>query len=150
MNSTSSLTLKALHCLESRCSLSRHTENDFSEEHSIRFSHLYTITNMPISRFLSDLLENGNYCTYMTLLADNYNALAVKNLMCRTTISVGWDGTLYDCDFNQMLHLPTAKPAPQHIREFSEEALRHRRITLGQHCYGCTAGAGSSCHGSLI
>lgn len=121
-----------------------------SEEHNIRFNHLYTITNMPISRFLSDLIENGNYCTYMTLLADNYNALAVKSLMCRTTISVGWDGTLYDCDFNQMLHLPTAKPVPRHISEFSEEALRNRRITVGQHCYGCTAGAGSSCHGSLL
>jgi radical SAM/Cys-rich protein len=120
------------------------------EEHNIHFSHLYTITNMPISRFLNDLIENGNYCEYMRLLADNYNALAVKNLMCRTTLSVGWDGTLYDCDFNQMLHLPTAKPAPQHISKFSEEALHSRRITLGQHCYGCTAGAGSSCHGSLI
>jgi radical SAM/Cys-rich protein len=120
------------------------------EEHNILFNHLYTITNMPISRFLGDLLENGHYCTYMRLLSDNFNALAVTNLMCRTTISVGWDGTLFDCDFNQMLHLPTAKPAPRHISKFSEEALRNRRITLGQHCYGCTAGAGSSCHGSLI
>jgi radical SAM/Cys-rich protein len=119
-------------------------------EHGIFFSKLYTITNMPISRFLKDLLENGHYCEYMTLLAENYNALSVKNLMCRTTISVGWDGTLYDCDFNQMLHLPLAKPAPQHISKFSEEALRNRRIIVGQHCYGCTAGAGSSCHGSLL
>jgi radical SAM/Cys-rich protein len=119
-------------------------------EHGILFSNLFTITNMPISRFLNDLLENGHYCEYMTLLAENYNALALKNLMCRTTISVGWDGTLYDCDFNQMLHLPVLKPAPQHINVFNEQALGNRRITIGQHCYGCTAGSGSSCQGSLL
>ena len=116
----------------------------------IVFSHLYTITNMPISRFLNELLENGNYCHYMALLAKSYNPLALDNLMCRTTLSVGWDGTLYDCDFNQMLQLRLTKSAPQHIREFSEEKLRNRSITLGQHCYGCTAGAGSSCQGSLL
>ncbi len=120
------------------------------DEYGILFSHLYTITNMPISRFLNDLIENGHYCDYMTLLAENYNALAVKNLMCRTILSVGWDGTLYDCDFNQMLHLSLAKSAPQHISGFSEERLRSRRIIVGQHCYGCTAGAGSSCQGSLL
>ncbi len=120
------------------------------DEHGIVFSNLYTITNMPISRFLSDLLENGHYCDYMTLLAENFNPLALENLMCRKTLSVSWDGTLYDCDFNQMLHLPLAKSAPQHISEFNQEGLRNRRITLGQHCYGCTAGAGSSCQGSLL
>ena len=120
------------------------------EDHGILFSHLYTITNMPISRFLNDLLENGHYCEYMTLLAENYNALSVQNLMCRTTVSVGWDGTLYDCDFNQMLHLPLVKSAPQHISKFNEAILSNRRIIVGQHCYGCTAGAGSSCHGSLL
>ena len=120
------------------------------EEYGILFSHLYTITNMPISRFLTDLLETDHYSEYMTLLAENFNALAVQNMMCRTTLSVGWDGTLYDCDFNQMLHLPLTKPAPQHISAFSGEALRNRRITVGQHCYGCTAGAGSSCQGSLL
>ena len=120
------------------------------EEHGILFSHLYTITNMPISRFLNDLLENGRYSEYMKLLAENFNPLAVQNLMCKTTLSVGWDGTLYDCDFNQMLQLPLSRPAPQHISEFNREGLRNRRITLGQHCYGCTAGAGSSCQGSLL
>ncbi|MEI6756465.1 MAG: arsenosugar biosynthesis radical SAM (seleno)protein ArsS [Chlorobium sp.] len=116
----------------------------------IVFSHLYTITNMPISRFLNELLENGTYCNYMTLLAKSYNPLALDNLMCKTTLSVGWDGTLYDCDFNQMLHLKVSKPAPQNIKEFNEEKLRNRHIILGQHCYGCTAGAGSSCKGSLV
>ena len=120
------------------------------EEHGILFSHLYTITNMPISRFLNDLLENGRYSEYMKLLAENFNPLAVQNLMCKTTLSVGWDGALYDCDFNQMLQLPLSRPAPQHISEFSRAGLRNRRITLGQHCYGCTAGAGSSCQGSLL
>ena len=120
------------------------------EEHGIVFNHLYTITNMPISRFLNDLLESGNYCQYMTLLAKNFNPLAVKNLMCRTTVSVGWDGTLYDCDFNQMLNLTLEKSSPQHISSFSEEQLRNRLITIGQHCYGCTAGAGSSCQGTLV
>jgi radical SAM/Cys-rich protein len=121
-----------------------------AEEHGIVFSHLYTITNMPISRFLNDLLENGQYCSYMALLEKSYNPLAVENLMCRTTVSVGWDGTLYDCDFNQMLRLPLAEPAPRHISAFSEEKLRNRIITVGQHCYGCSAGAGSSCQGSLL
>ncbi|WP_083694671.1 arsenosugar biosynthesis radical SAM (seleno)protein ArsS [Chlorobium sp. KB01] len=121
-----------------------------ADKFGIVFSHLFTITNMPVSRFLNDLLESGEYCRYMTLLEKSYNPLAVEKMMCRTTVSVGWDGTLYDCDFNQMLHLPTRKPAPQHISEFSETRLRNRTITLGQHCYGCSAGAGSSCQGSLV
>jgi radical SAM/Cys-rich protein len=121
-----------------------------AEEFGIVFSHLYTITNMPVSRFLNDLLESGEYCNYMAKLEKNYNPLAVANLMCRTTLSVGWDGTLYDCDFNQMLKLPLATPSPRHISEFNEESLRNRTITLGQHCYGCTAGAGSSCQGALL
>jgi len=120
------------------------------DEHGIVFNHLYTITNMPINRFLNDLLENGHYCQYMTLLAKSFNPLAIKNLMCRTTVSVGWDGTLYDCDFNQMLNLPLENRAPQHISLFNEEKLRNRLISVGQHCYGCTAGAGSSCQGSLV
>jgi radical SAM/Cys-rich protein len=120
------------------------------DEHGIVFSNLYTITNMPVSRFLGDLLEGGEYCRYMALLANSYNPLALENLMCRKTVSVGWDGGLYNCDFNQMLHLPLVKPAPDHISAFSEEKLRNRMITLGQHCYGCTAGAGSSCQGSLL
>ena len=120
------------------------------EEHGIVFNHLYTITNMPISRFLNDLLESGQYCHYMTLLAKSFNPLAMNNLMCRTTLSVGWDGTLYDCDFNQMLNLPVEKRAPQHISLFNEAKLQSRLITVGQHCYGCTAGSGSSCKGSLV
>ena len=120
------------------------------ETYGIVFNHLYTITNMPVSRFLNDLVAHDQYCDYMALLSGNFNHNAVNNLMCRNTISVGWNGTLHDCDFNQMLHLPVASDAPQHIREFNAEALRKRRITLGQHCFGCTAGAGSSCQGCLL
>ncbi|MBM3162003.1 MAG: radical SAM/Cys-rich domain protein [Chlorobi bacterium] len=120
------------------------------DSHGIEFSHLYTITNMPVSRFLDSLLEEGGYCSYMQLLADHFNPDAVKNLMCRTTVSVGWDGSLYDCDFNQMLGLRMRKPAPRNIRDFDESLLRERPIAIGQHCYGCTAGAGSSCQGCLL
>ncbi|NTW69076.1 MAG: radical SAM/Cys-rich domain protein [Chlorobiaceae bacterium] len=130
--------------------LEKEYRQHLADEFGIVFSHLYTITNIPVSRFLNELLESGAYCSYMALLEKNYNPLAVDKMMCRTTVSVGWDGTLYDCDFNQMLHLPTRKPAPQHIKEFNEAKLRNRTITLGQHCYGCTAGAGSSCQGSLV
>ncbi len=132
----------------------QHLEHEFRkfllDNYGIVFSHLYTITNMPINRFLNNLLENGQFCEYMALLAKNFNPEAVRNLMCRSTVSVGWDGTLYDCDFNQMLHLPVAKDAPQHISEFNEESLKKRLVASGQHCYGCTAGAGSSCQGSLV
>ncbi len=132
----------------------QHLEQGFRnyllEKYGIVFSHLYTITNMPVNRFLNDLLESGHYCNYMELLATSFNPAAVNNLMCRNTVSVGWDGTLHDCDFNQMLHLSVTNDAPQHIREFNAEALRKRRITIGQHCYGCTAGAGSSCQGCLL
>lgn len=120
------------------------------ENNGIEFSHLYTITNMPVSRFLDSLLEEGRFCQYMKLLADHFNPDALKNLMCRSTISVGWDGTLYDCDFNQMLDLPMREPAPRNIRDFDESLLRERTIAIGQHCYGCTAGAGSSCQGCLL
>jgi len=120
------------------------------ESYGIEFSRLYTITNMPVSRFLESLIEEGRYCSYMHLLAGHFNPDAVQNLMCRTTVSVGWDGSLYDCDFNQMLGLHMRKPAPQNIRDFDEALLCERLIAIGQHCYGCTAGAGSSCQGSLL
>lgn len=121
-----------------------------SENYGIEFSHLFTITNMPVSRFLDSLLDDGRYCSYMQLLAGHFNPDAVRNLMCRTTISVGWNGALYDCDFNQMLSLPMREPAPHNISDFDESRLQKRLIAIGQHCYGCTAGAGSSCQGCLL
>ena len=117
--------------------------------HGIVFNHLYTITNMPISRFLEFLLESGNYEQYMERLANAFNPAAAAGVMCRYTISVGWDGTLYDCDFNQMLDLPVGHGAPAHIRDFDSVLLNQRQITTRNHCYGCTAGAGSSCGGTV-
>jgi radical SAM/Cys-rich protein len=116
----------------------------------VRFTRLYTITNMPISRFLEDLVRQGQFETYMRTLIDAFNPSAVAGLMCRGTVSVGWDGTLYDCDFNQMLELPLTPPAPRHIRDFNQAQLENRPIVTHQHCYGCTAGAGSGCQGSIV
>jgi len=112
------------------------------------FNRLYTITNMPISRFLEFLLQTENYAGYMERLANAFNPAAAAGVMCRYTLSVGWDGTLYDCDFNQMLELPIGFGAPRHIRDFDRAALDRRRIETANHCYGCTAGAGSSCGGT--
>ena len=127
-------------------------EADFKRElrdrYGVIFDSLYTITNMPISRFLEFLLQSGNYDRYMQKLIQAYNPAAVAGVMCRNTLSVGWDGTLYDCDFNQMLELPLGFGAPPHIRDFAAGGLDHRRIVTGQHCFGCTAGAGSSCGGT--
>ena len=126
-------------------------EADFKRElagrHGIVFNSLYTITNMPINRFLDFLLRSGNYERYMEKLVNAYNPVAAAGVMCRYTLSVGWDGTLYDCDFNQMLDLPLGFDTPGHIRDFDAVVHGGRRITVGQHCYGCTAGSGSSCGG---
>ena len=129
-------------------------EADFRRElqkrRGIVFHSLYTMTNMPIRRFLEFLLRSGNYERYMNKLIAAYNPAAVSGVMCRNTLSVGWDGSLYDCDFNQMLELRAGFGAPRHIRDFDPERLARRRIVTGQHCYGCTAGAGSSCGGAVV
>jgi len=125
-----------------------HFKDRLFREHGIVFNSLHTITNMPISRFLEFLLESGNYEGYMRRLVEAFNPAAVSGVMCRYTISVGWDGRLYDCDFNQMLDLPLAYGAPGHVRGFGALDLRTHRIRTGNHCYGCTAGAGSSCGGA--
>ncbi len=116
----------------------------------IEFNSLYAITNIPISRFLDYLLESNNYENYMEKLLAAFNPAAVGGVMCRNTLSVGWDGYLYDCDFNQMLDLKVAPTAHQHINDFDLAALNNRNIILNQHCYGCTAGAGSSCGGETV
>jgi radical SAM/Cys-rich protein len=129
-------------------------EEDFKRElehrHGIRFNSLFTIANMPIGRFLEFLKRSSNYESYMHRLVDAYNPQAAAGVMCRHTLSVGWDGTLYDCDFNQMLGLSCDHGAPEHLREFNLEKLQSRRIVTGLHCYGCTAGAGSSCGGAVL
>ena len=127
-------------------------EADFKRElrdrYGVVFNSLYAITNMPISRFLEFLLGSGNYDRYMQKLVQAYNPVAAAGVMCRNMLSVGWDGTLYDCDFNQMLELPIGFGAPAHIRDFAVGGLDRRQIVTGQHCFGCTAGAGSSCGGT--
>lgn len=115
----------------------------------IIFNRLYTITNMPISRFLEFLVESGNYAGYMDRLANAFNPAAAAGVMCRSILSVGWDGRLYDCDFNQMLELPVDHGAPSHIQDFDAARLHHRQIVMRNHCYGCTAGSGSSCGGAV-
>lgn len=114
----------------------------------IVFNQLYTITNLPVSRFLDYLLKSEKYIQYMDKLIQAYNPLAAAKVMCRSMLSVGWDGYLYDCDFNQMLEMQV-NVAGRHIADFNLKALRSREILIGQHCYGCTAGAGSSCGGAV-
>ncbi|MDQ3141681.1 MAG: arsenosugar biosynthesis radical SAM protein ArsS [Bacteroidota bacterium] len=115
--------------------------------YGIHFNSLYTITNLPISRFLEYLLSSGNYNSYMEKLIEAYNSQAAMNVMCRNTLSVGWDGFLYDCDFNQMLDLKIESTA-NHVSEFNTDSIKSRSIIVNQHCFGCTAGAGSSCGGA--
>lgn len=126
-------------------------ERDFRKElrrrHGIEFNNLLAITNLPISRFLNFLLMSGNLEEYLERLVTSFNPAAAERVMCRNTISVGWDGRLYDCDFNQMLEMETHDDAPGHIKNFDRERMENRRIMIDQHCYGCTAGAGSSCGG---
>ena len=123
--------------------------NKLSKEYGVEFINLFAITNMPISRFLDYLVNSGKYEEYLQKLVDAFNPSAVANVMCRNTISIGWDGYLYDCDFNQILELKVAKGAPQHIKDIDVQALEQRKILVSQHCYGCTAGAGSSCGGEI-
>jgi radical SAM/Cys-rich protein len=124
-------------------------KEELAKRFGITFNRLYTITNMPISRFLGDLQSSGQYERYMELLVTSFNPAAVDGLMCRNLISVSWDGRLYDCDFNQMLDLPVDGALPQTIQEFDLALLARRQIVTGLHCYGCTAGAGSSCGGAI-
>ncbi|MGE5327549.1 MAG: arsenosugar biosynthesis radical SAM (seleno)protein ArsS, partial [Deltaproteobacteria bacterium] len=128
-------------------------EEDYRRELGSRFgivfNRLYTSANMPISRFLSDLERHENYARYMDLLVEQFNPQTVSGVMCRTLLSVGWDGTLYDCDFNQMLSMPINHGLPQHIRDFDAFLLARREIRTGPHCFGCTAGSGSTCGGAI-
>lgn len=125
-------------------------ETDFKKalktDFNIDFHQLFAITNLPISRFLDYLIASENYEDYMISLVDAYNPAAVSNVMCTNTLSVSWDGWLYDCDFNQMLNLKVASKVT-HIADYNEAVLQNRNIVINQHCYGCTAGAGSSCQG---
>jgi radical SAM/Cys-rich protein len=123
-------------------------EGDYKRElknrYNVSFTRLYAFTNMPIGRFRDSLIRSGTYDQYLDMLASAFNPFTLGNIMCRNLVSVGWDGRLYDCDFNQVLHLAVNPDAPQHVSEFDHQALSHRPITVDDHCFGCTAGQGSS------
>jgi len=133
----------------SQCELEQDYKEELMKRYGIQFNQLLTITNMPISRFMDDLRESGQVDSYYTLLVNSFNNATVEDLMCRSLISVGWDGRLFDCDFNQMLDLPLQDGSPQWIGDFNLSTLEERRIVVGSHCFGCTAGSGSSCGGAI-
>ncbi|MGA0402948.1 MAG: DUF3641 domain-containing protein, partial [Flavobacteriaceae bacterium] len=114
----------------------------------IDFNELFCITNLPISRFLEYLIATENYEEYMETLVEAFNPSTLSGLMCRNTLSVGYDGSLYDCDFNQMLQIPISGDK-RYLADLASSAYSNRKINVHQHCYGCTAGSGSSCQGSI-
>ncbi len=132
----------------SQDSLEKEYKEALMQRYGIEFNNLFAITNLPISRYLDYLLQAGNYESYMEKLVNAYNPVAASNVMCRNTISVGWDGFLYDCDFNQMLDMKV-EGTSQHLSQFNIETLNARNIIVNQHCFGCTAGSGSSCGGAV-
>lgn len=129
--------------------LERDYRRELQRRFGIRFTRLYTITNVPIGRFLHDLRRSGREERYLQLLRESFNPRTLDGLMCRGQIHVSWDGTLHDCDFNYALHIAVEHGAPRHIRDFDPVALARRRIVTGTHCFACTAGCGSSCGGAL-
>jgi radical SAM/Cys-rich protein len=130
--------------------LEKEYKEELARRYQVVFNNLFTITNMPISRYLDYLLNSGNYERYMEKLIAAFNPVAALNVMCRNTISVGWNGFLYDCDFNQMLDLKVNCSDTNHLSTFNIDQLQKREIVVNQHCFGCTAGAGSSCGGEVI
>ena len=133
----------------SQVSLEREYKRALERDHGVVFDSLYTITNMPISRFLEFLERSGNLQRYMELLLKSFNPAAAQAVMCRSYISVGWDGTLYDCDFNQMLDMPVDHGAPNTLSGLLVSGDLGRRVRTARHCFGCTAGSGSSCAGAV-
>jgi len=134
-----------------RASMEREWKQGLKDNYGVSFDALIALNNMPISRFLEWLEASGNLHAYMETLVNAYNPATVAGLMCRNTLSVGWDGRLYDCDFNQMLELDAryADGERAHIRDFDPARLAARSIVTARHCFGCTAGAGSSCGGAI-
>ena len=133
----------------SQDALTQEYKKRLAQEHGVVFNRLYSLTNCPVGRYLEYLVRSENYEDYMTELVNAFNLSAVNSVMCKTTLSVAWNGHLYDCDFNQMLALPVNHGAPTHIDIFNFDQLKSRQIVIDNHCYACTAGAGSSCQGAL-
>ena len=148
----------------SQASMERDWKRELSRRHGVQFNHLYALTNLPVGRYLEYLQDSGNLEDYVHMLAQSFNPATVPGLMCRTMISVSWDGVLYDCDFNQMLQIDLATEGgtevaalatsdtggARRIFDLDPTQLAGRRIAVGPHCFGCTAGAGASCGGSLV
>jgi len=132
-------------------SLEQEYKQKLFEDFEIEFSNLYTLTNMPIMRFGSTLISKGEFDTYMNLLKSSHSDDNLQTVMCKNLISIDWQGFIYDCDFNQMLDMPTSFSTKQktHISELLTNSLLDSPIQIGDHCYGCTAGSGSSCGGAL-
>jgi radical SAM/Cys-rich protein len=131
----------------SQATLEQEWRESLQRNNGITFDRLFVLNNMPISRFLEWLESSGNLEAYLERLVNAFNPVALEGVMCRNTLSVGWDGRLYDCDFNQMLELELEPGAGVHISSFDEAAWQRRSIVTARHCFGCTAGAGSSCSG---
>jgi radical SAM/Cys-rich protein len=135
----------------SQSGLEHQFKRKLKKDFEIEFNSLFAITNIPISRYLNYLVASENFEGYMEKLVNAYNPVAAEGVMCRNTISVGWDGYLYDCDFNQMLELKVSvqEKSKQHVRDFDARTLLNRKIIVNEHCFGCTAGSGSSCGGEI-
>ena len=137
----------------SETSLQEDYKRELLARHNLSFTNLFTITNMPIGRFKRSLVSSGKLEGYLRRLAETFNPKAARNAMCREMLSVGYDGSIYDCDFNQVLGLKCGHGAPDHtsghIDNYDFKQLATRQIVTGEHCYGCTAGAGSSCSGAV-
>ncbi|XOV89917.1 MAG: arsenosugar biosynthesis radical SAM (seleno)protein ArsS [Pseudomonadota bacterium] len=125
-------------------------KRELLQDHGLVFNELFALANMPISRFGARLLAKNQFVDYMKLLRDSFSEVNLNTVMCRSLISVDYQGYVYDCDFNQMLAMPLASDKPKtHLRDLLEVDLEGRAVTVGEHCYGCTAGQGSSCGGAL-
>ncbi len=134
-----------------QCSMDREWKRGLERNHGVTFDRLIALNNMPIARFLEWLKISDNLDSYMELLVNTFNPGTIKGLMCRNTLSISWDGRVYDCDFNQMLELETRIDGGSgiHVAELDPKRLAGRQIVTGRHCFGCTAGAGSSCGGAI-
>ena len=132
-------------------SLEADYKRELQNRYGIEFNHLLAITNIPIKRYARFLFKQGKLDSYMRLLAESFNPAAAQRVMCRSLLSIGWDGSLYDCDFNQMLQMPAGGASPRSIWDIqSFDDFINKQICVADHCYGCTAGAGSSCSGAVL
>lgn len=139
------------HLPPAQCQLEQDYKRELKQRYDIIFNNLYTLTNMPIKRFGSTLISKGEFEDYMMLLKDAYQTTNLQTVMCRSLISIDWQGYVYDCDFNQMLDLPLIETDKKmHLRDVVSDKLTQREIIIADHCYGCTAGQGSSCGGALV